>query len=502
MQKIIKVSKTCLLLIVTALFIAFITVSPIEAKAKDTILSGIYVDDISLGGKTAEEAMELVKDYVAGLGQKGVTLNIVNGFSLEVTPDELGFTWSNPEIIEEAAALGQKGNIIARYKAIKDLEHSNKVYEVKYSFDSAMIFDIIADQCADFNQPAIDARMELIDGERIITEGQAGYEIDIRASVDLIIDFMDNYWDKNNVSIDLIIAVAEPRGSYEELSGIIDVLGTFSTAFSGSSSNRIANIANGTRLCSGILLYPGDEFDALKAVTPFTEANGYELAGSFLQGQLVDSLGGGICQVTTTLYIAALYAELEISERHNHSMIVSYVEPSMDAAIAESSGKNLRFINNTEAPIFVEGRTTSDRRVIFTIYGKEFRPANRVVEYQSEVLETRVPEGERVFQDAGFPVGYISVQSAYIGYRSRLWKVVKEDGIEISREEVNRSSYIAVPRTATVGTFTNDGAALAHIFAAIDTNNIDHIKNVAAHLQAQAYIPPPHEEAHPDDHEW
>ncbi|MCL2051782.1 MAG: VanW family protein [Lachnospiraceae bacterium] len=501
MKRIAKVSKACLLLIITALFTALLTAYPLEAKSKDTILGGIYIDDIDLGGKTADEAMELAKDYVALLAQKEITLNIIDDFSLTITPLDFGFAWSNPEIIAEAAALGQKGNIIARYKAIKDLENSNKVYELKYSFDSAMIFDVITEQCADYNQLAIDATMDLVAGERIITEGQTGFEIDIRGSVDLIIDYLENDWDKDNATIDLIVVVTEPRGSYEELSGITDVLGSFSTGFPGSNANRIANIANGTRLCSGVLLYPGDEFDVLKAVTPFTEANGYELAGSFLQGQLVDSLGGGICQVTTTLYIALLYAEMEITERHNHSMIVSYVEPSMDSAIAESSGKNLKFLNNTDAPIFIEGRTTSDRRVIFTVYGKEFRPASRTIEFESEILETRVPEGERVYQDSGFPVGYVSVQSAYIGYRSRLWKIIKEDGAVVSREQINSSNYIAVPRTATVGTFTNDGAALAHILAAIDTNNIDHIRHVATILQEQSYQPP-HVEPHPDDHEW
>ena len=496
MQRILKAA-------LAVLFFALLVVHPVEAQEQETILAGIYVDDISLGGKTADEAMSLVKGYVADLGKKEITLYIVDGHSLIVTPDELGFIWSNPGIISEAAALGQKGNIIKRYKAIKDLEHSNKIYELEYTFDSVMISDIITEQCEDYVEPAIDATMEIIEGEIVITAGQAGFEIDVRASVDLIIEFLSSDWEKNNASIDLIVAVTEPRGTYEELSSLTDVLGTYSTSYSSSNSNRSANIANGTRLCSGQLLYPGDEFNALESVMPFTENNGYLLAGSFLQGQLVDSLGGGICQVTTTLYNAVLLAELEVTERHNHSMIVSYVEPSMDAAIAESSGKNLKFVNNTEDPIFVVGQTSSDKKISFTIYGKEFRPSSRSIEYKSEILETKHPEGEIVYQDAGSPVGYVSVQSAYIGYRSRLWKIVTEDGVEVSRDQVNSSNYIAVPRTATVGIFTTDGAALASIYAAIETNNIDHIKNVAAALQAQHMPPPPPEEdPHPDDHEW
>ena len=92
---------------------------------------------------------------------------------------------------------------------------------------------------------------------------------------------------------------------------------------------------NGCRLINGTTLYPGEEFSTLDKISPFTEANGYYPAGSYLNGMVVDSLGGGICQVSTTLYNAVLLSELEVTQRSNHSMIISYVKPSMDAAIAE-----------------------------------------------------------------------------------------------------------------------------------------------------------------------
>ena len=90
------------------------------------------------------------------------------------------------------------------------------------------------------------------------------------------------------------------------------------------------------------------------AVSPFTAENGYELAPSYESGKVVDSYGGGICQVSTTLYNALLKSELEILERHNHTMIVTYVDPSKDAAIAEGL-MDLQFANNTDYPIYIEG---------------------------------------------------------------------------------------------------------------------------------------------------
>ena len=122
-------------------------------------------------------------------------------------------------------------------------------------------------------------------------------------------------------------------------------------------------MANGCSLINGTTLYPGEEFSTYKTVSPFSVANGYYMAGSYVSGKVVDSLGGGICQVSTTLYNAVLLAELEVTERYNHSMIVGYVDPSADAAIAESSGKDFKFVNNTDAPIYIEGYTHDKQRV-------------------------------------------------------------------------------------------------------------------------------------------
>ena len=166
-------------------------------------------------------------------------------------------------------------------------------------------------------------------------------------------------------------------------------------------------------------------------------------------------------------------------------MIVTYVSPSADAAIAESSGKDFRFVNNLEYPIYIEGYT-ENRKITFTIYGKEIRDPGHEVRYESEVLEVINPPSDMIYADASYPLGYIITESAHIGYKARLWKIVTQDGVEISRTEVNSSSYKMLPRSATVGTATSDPYAYEEIMAAIGTGSIDHVKNVIALL-----VPPP-----------
>ena len=114
----------------------------------------------------------------------------------------------------------------------------------------------------------------------------------------------------------------------------------------------------------------------------------------------------------------------------------------------------------------------------------EDRPTNRKVTYESEILETNVPSTEKIIP-TGDPVGYVNVQSVHVGYKARLWKIVTEDGVEVSREQVNSSHYTAVPRTATVGTATADPNAASQIQAAIATGSIDYVKSVAGALAAQ-----------------
>ena len=279
----------------------------------------------------------------------------------------------------------------------------------------------------------------------------------------------------------LVVEVEEPRGSAEELAKVKDVLGTFTTSYSSSNSNRSANVANGCELINGTLLYPGDEFSTYEAVAPFSVANGYFMAGSYLNGKVVDSLGGGICQVSTTLYNTVLLAELEVTERHNHSMIVTYVDPSADAAIAESSGKDFKFVNNLDYPIYIEGYT-ENKKITFTIYGVETRDAGREVRYESEVLEVINPPSDTLYPDPGQPIGYVVKSGAHIGYKARLWKVVTENGTEVERTQVNSSSYKMVPRSATIGTATADPVAYEEIMAAIGTGSLDHVMNVIALL--------------------
>ena len=462
----------------TAFMAAVFFAMPVQAK-EGKIVTGIYVEDIDLSGLTEDEAEKKIEDYVATFGDARITLHAPEEGEISASAAELGLKWGNHEILDEALSFGRDGDILQCYKELRDLEYANKVYRVSFDFDKNKIRSLIEENAEQYDQEAVNATLKKTENGFEVTEGQTGRVVDRDGTTELVYDYLTGDWDGGACDLDMQVETSDPQGTTEDLEKVKDVLGTFTTSYSTSGGDRSANVANGCNLINGCTIYPGEEFSAYEAVAPFTVDNGYHMAGSYLNGQVVDSLGGGICQVSTTLYNAVLQAELEVTERYNHSMIVTYVDPSADAAIAESSGKDFKFKNNLDYPIYIEGYTTPDKQITFTIYGVETRDSGREVVYESEVLEKSVPDTEIIYTDASQPVGYCSVQSAHIGYKARLWKVVKENGVEVSREQVNSSNYMKAPRSATVGVATEDPGAYNAIMAAIASGSVDQVKAVA-----------------------
>lgn len=456
------------------------------AKKDKFVVEGVFVEGMSLAGMTKEEALKAVEGYSQGvMDEKNIHLLYEDVADKTVSAYEMGAFWSNPEIVDEAIQYGNKGTLIQRYRERKALEENAVDLKVKLDYDKEVVAAYLEEEFALYDTKVLDAVLTREDGEFHIIEGVAGHELDIEASANNIITYLRDEWGYDQTNIALKVVITKPRGSVEELSEVTDLLGSFTSYYAGSASNKVANIKNGERLINGILMYPGDDFSFDAYAAPYTIDNGYAVGQAYESGRLVDSVGGGICQVSSTLYNAVLRAELEVTMRYNHSMIVGYVPISSDATLAETSGKDFRFVNNLDTPIYIEAYTTKDHRLVVNIYGKETRPSNRTVEYISETLEVINPPADVIKTDGNLPVGHIDVSSAYTGYKAKLWKVVKVDGEEVSKELVNSSNYRAVAKMATVGMNTADPNVLQIMNDAVATGSIDHVKNVIASLGAR-----------------
>ena len=456
----------------------------IGAKAQeDRILNGIYAGNIPLGGYTQQEAYNAVKVCVDELLSRNITLYTVNDEEVDISPSDVGFYWSNPEIIEQAAAIGHSGNVVTKYKSMKDLGYTGKIFRIEYGVDEKLIEQLLNERCAIYDCEAVDGVVSLVDGQFVVEQGKKGSRLDVPTSVSEFKDFLCHTWTGENTAYQLAIIDDEPRGNIEDFSQVKSILGSYHTSFKSSGGARSKNVKNGGRLINGDVIYPGEEYSFYDHIKPFTAENGYEMASAYSAGMVVDSIGGGICQVSSTLYNAVLYAELEVTSRRNHSMIVTYVEPARDATIAESAGIDFKFMNNTDAPIYIDAYTTDDKQLYVNIYGHETRPEGRTVEYESEIVSKTEPEGENIYTDSSLPIGTVSVTAAHVGYKANLWKVVTENG-ETTKELVNTSTYKPVAKYATVGMATDNPSLTSMMQSAIDTGSIDQVKAMAANIKA------------------
>lgn len=441
-----------------------------NANGSETVPKGIFVNGTDVSGKTAGELDAVLEQIGEQLKAAKITLSI-DDHQVPLTFEELGIEMNTEKTKETIFAVGNKGNIVVRYKELKDAERETLRLYMQLEWDEAAAEEKLNEACKPYEQPATDYSLEHQGSEFVVKEGAAGYQVAKEEARKLILEALGGTWSGEDITIELALEESQPKGSVEELSKVKDMLGECTTSYSSSSSARAKNVERGASLVKGTLLYPGEECSFASLVGPVEVDNGYFMAPSYESGQVVESAGGGICQVSTTLYGALLQAELKIVERSNHSMLVNYVEPAMDAAIA-GDYKDLKFQNDKEAPIYIEAKT-ENRHLTFQIYGLETRPSNRRIEYKSIELESR----ESVVQlsgDGNIAAGTITtVQSPHRGCDAKLMKYVYENEVLVEETEVNVSNYRMTPKKISVGMATDNPDLAAALQAAVAANDLD-----------------------------
>ncbi len=446
--------------------IAFLSVrSKVNKAGTDVIYNNIFIEEVDLSGMNKTEALAALDQKVAEQGSQKITLKLESE-EMKVTLKELGVHIEEAEkLVEQAMDYGKNGGVWKRNSQLKKLEKDKVVLEATYAIDEELAKTVLEKKMENVDKGTVDATIKRENGKFVITDEQRGITVDMEASHNALTLFFTGDWENKEGVIELVSKVDEPKVTREELEQIQDLLGSYTT-HCGTGGGRVQNIETGSSKMDGTLLLPGEEFSADAMMRPYTKENGYEEAGSYLNGKVVQSMGGGICQVSSTLYNAVILAELEVTQRQPHSMLVSYVDPAMDAAIA-GDWKDLKFKNNQELPIYIEAYVKNGN-ITFNIYGKETRAKNRRIEYISETIETKKADPE--FEASGAALGKIEqMDSEHVGMTAKLWKVVYEDGKEVERTVVNTSKYSSSPAVYSVGTASDYSEASALVKAAIKT---------------------------------
>ncbi len=432
------------LIIAAYIYAAYQMVRP----ADHIICDGVFVNSIDLSGMTREQAVQAVRQYSDKHSSRTVEVD-VNGKIVRTTLEELGYQSEANDYIDQALQIGKGSNPFTNYAQIRDAAVHPVVYKLEFHCQEKSIREFVKTKCRKKCTKAKNARIKMKSGVLTYTNARQGSRIQIDSTSDRIQKAVKEQEKEDVIRVKADVKIQEPTVTKDLAERCKDKIGTFQTNYNAGNVSRSRNLANAARLISNHVIYPGETFSVHDAISPLTEENGYYAAPSYSNGEVVDSIGGGVCQVSTTLYNAVLRAELEIVERSPHSMVVSYVKPSMDAAIA-GDYKDFKFRNDTEVPLYIEGGTYSGT-IYFNIYGEETRSADREVSFESETTQTMQPGADKITYDKTKPVSYTKVtQEAHIGYKAVLWKIVKENG-KTKKTQINSSTYQAVPRYVTKG---------------------------------------------------
>lgn len=415
----------------------------------DKICDGVRISGIDVGGMTKKEAKEKISSYEERLQNRQVTIE-VDDQQVVATAAALGFSSDEKNVVDKAFQVGKTGNLLERFQAVKKAKNQKENLKLHYSVDEKVLTEYIEQNCVQYDVKAKNSKLKLVNGVFKATKSRDGRSVQVEDSVTVISHNLLKNVSEEPLTVSAIVKVKKAKYTKKQVSKCKDLLGTYTTYYGSSTRARANNVRTAANYINGTIVYPGKTFSAIKTIKDRTEANGYQSAPEYSSGKVVEGVGGGVCQVSTTLYNAVINAELEIVERSPHSMVVGYVDVSRDAAIS-GNYKDLKFKNNTKVPVYIAA-IADGSNLTFRIYGQETRPANRTFKFKAEKIETIEPGDPQITEDATKPASYKMVtQSAHVGYKAKLWKIVYIDGKRTDKILVNSSSYAAEPEHITVG---------------------------------------------------
>lgn len=351
---------------------------------RDVIYEGITVEGIDVGGLTKEEALYKVGNIMnENIFNKEI--KIYHKDKNYVKPYEYFEFKSNfEEVVDKAYNHFKSGKLRTRYKAITKLKDSQIDFAIENGYNQGKINEFIQSIKNDFNVEAKDAIIHRKNGEFIIEDETIGLVFDEARSIAKIKEAVDNF--KEEAA--LVITETKPKYTAAYYSNISEIIGEYST-YHNSNWSRTENLRIACNRVNGTILHPGEDLETHAVISPINKANGYKEAPIIIQGEVKDGLGGGVCQVSSTLYNAVLYAELNVIERQNHSMPVSYTEKKGKDATMSGNQIDFVFENSTKYPMYVES-FVSGGKVYMRLYGKDDRKPTRSLKFKSEILQKKL----------------------------------------------------------------------------------------------------------------
>ena len=481
--------------------------------SNDKILNGVVIANVDVSNMTKEEAIQAVNSVYAESTARTIILNYGDfSFEISSDDIGFGYT-NAEELVEQGYEYGRNGNIFQNNMTVLKsyMNTENRIQtEEKIDFDKLKM--AVEDAIPEENIFVKDDYYEVSGDKLLLTKGVEGKKIDYTTLGDKVLEALktremnveipvvistpvsldiDEVYAKvhkepvdasykegatfevinevNGLDFDkeeaksLYIAlkpgetakvdlkVTEPKIKVADLGDVLfkTLIATYTSKYDTSDKNRVTNLEVAANRCNNTVLYPGDEFSYNKALGHRTTANGYKMGNSFAGGKVVQTIGGGICQVSSTLYNAVLRADLTITDRTAHGMYVQYVPQSTDATVVDNA-IDFKFRNDRKYPVKIV--TICENGVMTaSIYGVK-EADEPTIDIETKILET-IEYTTQKQNDSSMKKGTTKVvQKPVNGYVSEAYKVYYKNGKETSRELISKDKYIPTNEIIKVGT--------------------------------------------------
>jgi len=400
------------------------------------IAKGVYIDEVYVGGMDKNAAANAVDDKYS-IGQ----IELAHGDkTYKLTPSELGFKIDTEKSVGKAYLYGRES--VMEY--VSSITGKSMHIKLNSEYSPELVAGAVEGVSNDIDYSPKDATIRISGGKPSFTKDSDGLEVEKEKLTGMIESILR--YESGEKAIQIPTKVLSASVKYDQIKGISTVLAGYSTKYNASNAERSENLRVASRSVSGHVVMPGEVF-SLNAVTGKRSVqNGYKMAPIIVKGKLEDGLGGGVCQVSTTLYNAVIRTGLEVVERRNHSIPSSYADLGLDATVSYGS-IDFKFKNTLENPVYISiapaGGTISAQ-----IYG--YPEDKRSVKIETQLVE-KIERGVETKYDSQLEEGRQRIEdSGRDGFKVKVYRTFMDGSGK--KQQLSSDYYPPAKKVVVIGT--------------------------------------------------
>lgn len=438
------------LILFLSIIVLFSTVSLFATNTAfmvtNEVYHGVTVGDIAVGGLTLAQAeAKISSTYAARSTQPIITLEY-QGSTWPILARDIDLELNAQQLAEQAYAIGRTGNIFSQLKERYLTVNRGLSIPMSLSYNQEKLKQIITEISRNVDRSPQNAFIRY-EGSNVQLIPEV---IGIQTEVSRIITEIANHINSRlPAKLNLLVTELYPSIRNDDLIHINGIIASYSTQFDSRDANRSQNIYLAAKSINGTLVKAGQEFSFNTNVGPRLAQNGYKEAPVFIEGKLVPDVGGGVCQVSSTLYNAVLLADMAIIERTPHFRPPGYVPLGQDATVADNL-LDFRFKNTANENIYITSEVTGNLLTIF-IYGTLTgqMPEIKIVTSENKVLEPNTI----IKQDASLELGKQIIETeGQKGFYVTTYRVKSVNGQEVKRDFLASDEFKPEDRVIRIGT--------------------------------------------------